>query len=103
MKIAGLIWKESYELLVEVIRKMIINAHCHCNLMDSSCMQVAIYDDRLEVTLLGGLYNGLAYEEVMDGHSKIRNRAIANVFSQKGLVEAWSIGIKRIMKVAEEY
>ncbi|EKC60522.1 hypothetical protein OBE_08933, partial [human gut metagenome] len=28
--------------------EMIINAHCHRNLLDESCIQVAIYDDRLE-------------------------------------------------------
>lgn len=49
---------------------MIINAHCHRNLLDESCIQVAVYDDRLEVTSPGGLYNGLTYEEVMNGHSK---------------------------------
>lgn len=73
---------------------MIINAHCHRNLLDESCIQVAVYDDRLEVTSPGGLYNGLTYEEVMNGHSKIRNKGIANIFSQMGLVEAWGSGIK---------
>lgn len=82
---------------------MIINAHCHCNLLDESCIQVAVYDDRLEVTSPGGLYNGLTYEEVMNSHSKIRNKGIANIFSQMGLVEAWGSGIKRILNAAEEY
>ena len=61
--------KEKYELPPEAIREMIINAHCHRNILDESCIQVAIYDDRLEVTSPGGLYNGLTYEEVMNGHS----------------------------------
>ena len=60
-------------------------------------------NDRLEVTSPGGLYNGLTYEEVMNGHSKIRNKGIANIFSQMGLVEAWGSGIKRILNAAEEY
>ena len=45
----------------------------------------------------------MTYEEVMNGHSKIRNKGIANIFSQTGLVEAWGSGIKRILNVAEEY
>ena len=101
--IDGLIRKEKYELPPEAIREMIINAHCHRNLLDESCIQVAVYDDRLEVTSPGGLYNGLTYEEVMNGHSKIRNKGIANIFSQMGLVEAWGSGIKRILNAAEEY
>ena len=101
--IDGLVRKEKYELPPEAIREMIINAHCHRNLLDEACVQIAIYDDRLEVTSPGGLYNGLTYEEVMNGHSKIRNKGIANIFSQMGLVEAWGSGIKRILNEAEEY
>ena len=54
--IDGLVRKEKYELPPEAIREMIINAHCHRNLLDESCIQVAVYDDRLEVTSPGGLY-----------------------------------------------
>lgn len=101
--IDGLVRKESYELPVEAIREMIINAHCHRNLLDESCIQVAVYDDRLEVTSPGGLYNGLTYAELMSGHSKIRNKAIANIFSQMGLVEAWGSGMQRILSGAVNY
>ena len=101
--IDGLVRKEKYELPPEAIREIIINAHCHRNLLDESCIQVAIYDDRLEVTSPGGLYNGLTYEEIMNGHSKIRNKGIANIFGQMGLVEAWGSGIKRIFNSAKEY
>lgn len=101
--IGSLVRQEKYELPPEAIREIIINAHCHRNLLDESCIQVAIYDDRLEVTSPGGLYNGLTYEEIMNGHSKIRNKGIANIFGQMGLVEAWGSGIKRIFNAAEEY
>ena len=101
--IDGLVRKETYELPVEAIREMIINAHCHRNLIEASSVQVAVYDDRLEVTSPGGLYNGLTYEEIMQGHSKLRNRAIANIFNQMGLVEAWGTGIRRIVEAAERY
>ena len=101
--IEGLVRKESYELPVEAIREMLVNAHCHRNMTDTSCVQVAVYDDRLEVTSPGGLYNGLTFEEIMSGHSKLRNRAIANVFNQMGLVEAWGTGIRRIKEAAKSY
>ena len=102
-KIEGLIRKEDYELPVDAIREMIVNAHCHRNLTEASCVQVAVYDDRLEVTSPGGLYNGLTYEELMQGHSKLRNRTLANVFNQMGLIEAWGTGIRRIMEEARAY
>jgi predicted HTH transcriptional regulator len=102
-KIDGLIRKEAYELPVEAIREMIINAHCHRNLREESCVQVAIYDDRLEVSSPGGLYNGLTFDEAMNGHSKLRNRTIANIFAQMGLIEAWGTGLQRIKSSAEDY
>ena len=54
-------------------------------------------------SLVVKIQNGLTYEEVMNGHSKLRNKGIANVFSQMGLVEAWGSGIKRIISTAEQY
>ena len=39
----------------------------------------------------------------MKGHSKIRNKLIANAFGQMGLVEAWGSGIRRIIGAAREY
>ena len=101
--IEGLVRKEAYELPIEAIREMIINAHCHRNLTDASCVQVAVYDDRLEVTSPGGLYNGLTYEEIMSGHSKLRNKGIANIFHQMGFIEAWGTGLRRIKQSAEQY
>ena len=95
--------KEVYELPVDAIREMIVNAECHRNMTDESCVQVVIYDDRLEVTSPGGLYNGLTFEEAIEGHSKLRNRAIANAFSQIGLIEAWETGLQRIQSAAKEY
>lgn len=50
-------------------------------IMDSIANAVA-------VTSSGGLYNGLTCEEIMSGHAKFRNRTIANIFNQMGLVEA---------------
>ena len=101
--IKGLIREEFYELPIEAIREMIVNAHCHRNMSDPSCIQVALYDDRLEVTSPGGLYNGLTYEEIMNGHSRLRNRTIANILNQMGLVESWGTGIRRIVEAAKEY
>lgn len=39
----------------------------------------------------------------MSGRSKIRNRAIVEVFSRMELIEEWGTGIRRILKRAEEY
>ena len=102
-RVEGLIRRESHELPPGAIREMIINAHCHRNFLDTSCVQVALYDDRLEVTSPGGLCYGLTLEEALSGRSKQRNRIVAEVFSQMGLIEAWGTGLRNIRKAAEEY
>jgi predicted HTH transcriptional regulator len=101
--IKGVYRSESFELPVEAIREMIVNAHCHRNFNDDSCVQVALYDNRLEVTSPGGLYNGLTFENAMNGHSRLRNRSIANVFCQIGLIESWGTGLRRIKSLAAEF
>ena len=102
-EINGLVRKEKYELPVGAVREMIINAQCHRNFMDASYVQVALFDDRLEITSPGMLYGGLTLQEALHGRSKIRNKAIAEVFSRMELIEGWGTGIRRIMKRAEEY
>ncbi|MBQ7266571.1 MAG: putative DNA binding domain-containing protein [Firmicutes bacterium] len=102
-KIQGLLRKESYELPPEAIREIIINAHCHRNFTENSCVQVAIYSDRLEVTSPGGLYGGITLEDILKGHSKLRNKAIANIFAQMGLAEAWGTGLIRVWEYAKKY
>lgn len=102
-KVDGLIRREKYELPPAAIREMIINAHCHRNYLDPSCVQVSLYDDRLEVTSPGSLCYGLTLEEALSGRSKQRNRAVAEIFSQMGLIEAWGTGLKNIRRWAREY
>ena len=102
-KVEGLIRRERYELPPDAIYEMITNAHCHRNFLDDACIQVTLYDDRLEVMSPGGLYNGLTLEDALNGRSRQRNRAIAEVFYQMGLTEAWGNGMKSIVKRAREY
>ena len=40
---------------------------------------------------------------MMNGHTKLRNRAIANILNQMGFVESWGTGIKKIQRAAAEY
>lgn len=99
----GLYREESYELPVDAVREMIVNAVCHRDFRAESRVQVALFDDRLEVTSPGGLYNGITLEEVMAGHTRQRNRCVGNIFFQVGLVEAWGTGLGKIISLAKEW
>lgn len=71
--------------------------------MDESCIQVCVYDDRIEVTSPGMLYGGLDIQSAKSGKSKCRNTAIAEAFRYMGLIEAWGTGIPRMIKECREY
>ena len=95
--------EEAYELPTEAIREAIVNAVTHRNFLDRACVQVAVYDDRVEVTSPGMLYGGLTIEQIKEGGSKIRNRCIAEAFSRMRIIESWGTGIKRMFSSCREY
>ena len=88
-EIKGLVRNEIYELSTEAIREEIVNATTYRNFLDRACVQVTVYDDRVEVTSPGMLYGGLTIEQIKEGGSKIRNRCIAEVFSRMKIIESW--------------
>lgn len=102
-EIRGLVRKDAYELPTEAIREAIVNAITHRNFLDRACVQIAVYDDRVEVTSPGMLYGGLTIEQIKEGGSKIRNRCIAEVFSRMKIIESWGTGIKRMFSSCKEY
>lgn len=101
--IEGIVRKDKYELPPESIREAIINAVCHRCYLDHSCVQIAIYDNRVEITSPGMLYGGLTVEQAISGRSKIRNVCIAEVFSRMGIIEQWGTGLQRMIRGCREY
>ena len=85
------------------IRELIINAVMNCSFLQSSHIQVAIYDNRLEITSPGGLMPGVTLDKMKEGYSKIRNRALAHAFLYMNLIEAWGSGIPKLMKNMQDY
>lgn len=94
---SGLSRQDIFEIPVESIRELLLNAVIHRSYLDHSNIQVAIYDDRLEVTSPGKLPMGQSIERMKEGYSKIRNEAIAYAFSYMKLMEHWGSGIPRII------
>ena len=101
--IDGIVRKDKYELPPESIREAIINSVCHRCYLDHSCVQIAIYDNRVEITSPGMLYGGLTVEQAVSGRSKIRNVCIAEVFSRMGIIEQWGTGLQRMIRGCREY
>ena len=102
-KIKGLVRVDSYEIPVDSIRELIINAVTHRSYLDEGCVQIAIFDDRVEITSPGMLFGGLSIEDIKAGQSRPRNRAIAAAFSAMKLIEQWGSGIPRVIEECKEY
>lgn len=102
-RIEGLYRQDIYELPPDSIRELIMNAVMNCSFLQSSHIQVAIYDDRLEITSPGGLMPGVTVERMKEGYSQIRNRALAHAFSYMNLIEGWGTGIPRLLREMKEY
>jgi len=52
----------------------------------------------VEIEKPGILLPGMTIEDVRQGVSKIRNRVIARVFRELGLIEQWGSGFRRILE-----
>ncbi|MCM1266361.1 MAG: hypothetical protein NC302_00540 [Bacteroidales bacterium] len=103
VEIEGIYRSESYELPPSAIREMIANAVVHRSYLQKTCIQVCVFDDRVEVISPGMLYDGVDLETAKRGKSICRNKAIAEAFHYMQIVEAWGTGIPRIISRCREY
>ena len=95
--IVGIYRQDIYEIPPDAIRELIVNAAVHRSYLDHGMIQVAVYDNRLEITSPGKLPMGQTLERMKEGYSKIRNEALAHAFSYMNLIEHWGSGIPRII------
>lgn len=103
MRIQGMYRQDRYELPVDSVREMIANSVAHRSYLEPGNIQVALFDDRLEVTSPGMLLNGVSIKKMKEGYSKPRNRAIASAFAYMKIIEKWGSGIPRILRECSEY
>ena len=103
MRIEGIYRQDVYELPIDSVRELIANAVAHRSYLEPGNIQVAIFDDRLEVTSPGMLLNTVSIPKMAEGYSKLRNPAIANAFAYMKIIEKWGTGIPRMIRECREY
>lgn len=103
MRIQGMYRQDIYELPVDSVREMIANFVAHRSYLEPGNIQVALFDDRLEVTSPGMLLNGVSIKKMKEGYSKPRNRAIASAFAYMKIIEKWGSGIPRMLRECKGY
>lgn len=102
-KLIGAQMVPAYEFPMMTIRELLINAVCHRSYLIPAQIQVALYDDRLEITSPGMLMPGLTLESIREGYSLIRNRSIAEIFRYLRLFEGWGSGIPKAIQECKDY
>ena len=79
------------------LREALVNAVVHADYAQRGApIRVAVFDDRIEVENQGILLAGLTIDEMRDGVSRVRNRVLARVFKELGLIEQWGTGVQRM-------
>lgn len=80
------------------LREAVVNAVVHTDYAQRGApIRIAVFDDRIEIENPGALLPGLTLDDLRDGVSRVRNRVLARVFNELGLVEQWGTGVQRMM------
>lgn len=81
----------------EAFRESLANAIVHRVWDTNSYIQIAMYEDRIEINSPGGLPTGISKEEYLYGNiSVLRNPIIAGIFYRLNVIEKFGTGIARI-------
>lgn len=83
------------------LREALVNALCHRDYsIPGGAVNVAIFDDRLEIISSGLLPPGITVADLKREHvSRPRNPLIAEVFYRRGLIERWGRGTQKILEL----
>lgn len=83
----------------EAFRESLANAIVHRIWDVNSYIQIAMYEDKIEITSPGGLPAGISKNEYLYGNiSVLRNPILAGVFNRLNIIEKFGTGIARINK-----
>ena len=85
---------DSPAIPIRVLREALINAFCHRDYSSrGGSIDIAIYDDRVEIANTGPLPADITLDELSKKHRSFpRNPLIANVLYACGMIERWGRG-----------
>ena len=88
---------------LDAMREALINAEAHRSyLMRGTNVELAFYDDRIEIVSCGKIGNGKTLEELLKRPtSQRRNQLVCDIFSRLDFMERRGSGIKKIFQAYE--
>ena len=82
----------------EVIREAVVNALIHRDyLLGNADIELAIYEDRLEIISPGKLPNGITPDRMRIGTRAARNQLLKDIMRDYGYLEHMGMGVPRII------
>lgn len=86
------------------LREAVANGLCHRNYgIPGGAVNIAIFDDRLEISSTGSLPSGITLEALTRPHnSQPRNPLIAQSFFRSGVIESWGRGTMKMIELAAQ-
>jgi ATP-dependent DNA helicase RecG len=101
--ISGIRRKEIPQYSPMILREATMNALVHADYANHRPpIQIAIFDDRLEITNPGSLPFGLSLDTAISGVSQLRNKVLGRTFRELKLTEHWGSGLKRMLEACEQ-
>ncbi len=101
--IEGLSRRDIWDYPLDAIREIVANALIHKDYLDTSPIQIKVYDDKIAFWNSGKLLFPLTVESLKTDHPvRQRNPLLASVFYYAGVVEQWGSGTLKVMKLFRE-
>ncbi|MCK4345166.1 MAG: hypothetical protein KAX05_07745 [Bacteroidales bacterium] len=93
--------EERFDYPLEAIREIVVNMIVHRDYRDSSDSVIKIFNNKIEFYNPGKLFGDLTIDDLLSNNysSKIRNKLIAAMFKETGIIEKYGSGIRRIMNI----
>ncbi|MDR1385735.1 MAG: putative DNA binding domain-containing protein [Planctomycetaceae bacterium] len=95
---------QKWQYPLEAIREIVLNMIIHRDYRSSSDSIIKIFNDKIEFYNPGTLPEGLTIEKLLtnDYKSTPRNKNVADVFKNMGIIEKYGSGIHRIINYFKE-
>lgn len=108
IRIAGKVEGGSFERTdtpaypLDALREALANALCHRDYAEpGGAIDLAIYDDRIDIVNSGSLHFGMTVEDLVQEHqSRPWNPLIAQTLYRRGIIESWGRGTLKMIEGA---
>ena len=92
---------EVWEYPLNAVREIVVNMIVHRDYQAAADSTIKIHNDRIEFFNPGALPDGITIESILSGRipSNSRNKLIASIFREAGVIEKYGSGIKRVRHI----